>query len=175
MNSPSTVNLARTRQGNIVISVADYAVTNDRTATLVTYALGSCIGVTIYDPIAHVGGMIHFMLPKCIARNKRVDASPAMFGDTGIPLLFKECYALGAHKSRLVVCAAGGAEVLDDNGVFKVGSRNRTLIRKIFWKNGILLSADETGGTIARTLKLQMSDGSVEIKTNGKGTVIWPL
>ena len=59
--------------------------------------------------------------------------------------------------------------------MLKVGSRNRTLIRKIFWKNGILLSAEETGGTIARTMSLKMSDGSVEIKSNGKGTVIWPL
>ena len=175
MRSSSTVNLKSTQHGHTVISVADHAVTNDPTATLVTYALGSCIGVTIYDPIAHVGGMIHFMLPKCIARAKRVDTPPAMFGDIGIPLLFKECYALGAKKERLVVCAAGGAEVLNDNGVFKVGSRNRTLIRKIFWKNGILLSAEETGGTIARTMSLKMSDGSVEIKSNGKGTVIWPL
>lgn len=175
MSLSSIVNSKSVMPDRIVVGVADMAVTNDQNATLITYALGSCIGVTIYDPVAHVGGLLHFMLPIRTDRRDRQGESSAMFGDIAIPMLFNKCYALGAKKERLVICAAGGAEVLSDKGVFKVGSRNRTLIRKIFWMNDILLSADETGGTIARTMSLKMSDGSVEIRTNGKGTVIWPL
>ena len=174
MSSPSLVNPNNIATGRIVVGVADMAVTNDRNATIVTYALGSCIGVTIYDPVAHVGGLLHFMLPIRSDRQEREGGSSAMFGDTGIPMLFKECYALGAKKGRLIVCAIGGAEVLDDNGMFKIGTRNRTLLRKIFWKNGILMSAEDTGGTIARTVTMRMSDGLVEVRTKGEGKVIWP-
>ncbi len=158
-----------------VVGVADMAISSDPTATLITYALGSCIGVTIYDPVAKVGGMLHFMLPSAKLSQEKAEKNPAMFGDTGIPMLFKQCYDLGAKKERLIVCAAGGAEVMSDNGQFKIGSRNRTLIRKIFWKNNILLSADDTGSTISRTMAISMADGSVTIRNKATERLIWPL
>ena len=104
-------------EGKIVVGVADLAVTADREATLITHALGSCIGVTVYDPIAGVGGMLHFMLPNSKLGRDKADMNPAMFADTGIPLLFKECYRLGAAKHRIMVCAAGAAEVIDEISV----------------------------------------------------------
>lgn len=170
------VNSARvtTASGALTVGVADYAVT-DQSASIITYALGSCIGVTVFDPVASVGGMLHFMLPSSKTSAEKAASNPAMFGDTGIPLLFKSLYALGAEKERLVVCAAGGAEVLKDDGHFKVGSRNRTLLRKIFWKNNILVQADDTGGTISRTLRLNMQTGEVTVRTRGQERTIWPL
>ena len=141
---------------------------------IVTYALGSCIGVTIYDPIAKVGGMLHFMLPESKVNAEKAQSNPAMFADTGVPCLLKKAYELGAKKSRLIVCAAGGAEVLADDGHFKVGKRNRTMLRKLFWKNNILLSADDTGGNISRTLMMTLCDGEIVIRTKGKETKLWP-
>lgn len=161
--------------GLIVVGVADFAVTDDPSATLVTYALGSCIGVTVFDPAARVAGMLHFMLPNRSVNQQKADNNPAMFGDTGIPLLFKSCYELGAKKERIVVCAAGGAEVLSDEGHFRIGSRNRTILRKIFWKNNILLTADETGGSISRTLSIRVADGEVVVRNKGKERQLWPL
>jgi chemotaxis protein CheD len=160
--------------GKLVVGVGDLIVTSDPTATVVTYALGSCIGVTVYDPVAKVGGLLHFMLPSAELNKDKAAANPAMFGDIGIPLLFKTAYEKGAKKERLIVCAAGGAEVLSDDGHFKIGSRNRTLVRKIFWKNGILLSADETGGSNSRTLSLRMTDGAVAVRTQGSERALWP-
>jgi len=160
--------------GKLVVGVGDLIVTSDPSATVVTYALGSCIGVTVYDPVAKVGGLLHFMLPSADLNKDKAAANPAMFGDIGIPLLFKTAYEQGAKKERLIVCAAGGAEVLSDDGHFKIGSRNRTLVRKIFWKNGILLSADETGGSNSRTLSLRMSDGAVAVRTQGTERALWP-
>jgi chemotaxis protein CheD len=157
-----------------VVGVGDMVVTNDPTALIVTYALGSCIGVTVYDPIARIGGLLHFMLPSAELNKDKAAANPAMFGDIGIPMLFRLCYDKGAKKERLIVCAAGGAEVLSDDGHFKIGSRNRTLIRKIFWKNGILLAGDETGGSNSRTLSLQLTDGTVAVRTQGSERVLWP-
>lgn len=162
-------------KGLISVGIADMAVTRDPNAKLITYALGSCIGVTLYDPVARVGGMLHFMLPNSKTNEAKAAEKPGMFGDIGIPLLFKAAYDLGARKERLIVCAAGGAEVIDDDGQFRVGSRNRTILRKLFWKNNILLAADDTGGSISRTMSMSVADGVVTIRTKGTERVLWPL
>lgn len=158
-----------------VVGVADFAVVKGAGAEIITHALGSCIGVTIYDPTTKVGGLLHFMLPDSKINNDKAADNPAMFADTGIPLLFKKAYELGAKKENLIVCAAGGAEVLSDGGHFKIGSRNRTVLRKIFWKNNVLLSADDTGGNNSRTLHLSLADGTVTVRNRGKGEVLWPI
>lgn len=160
-------------EGRVIVGVADLAMTDDASVDVITYALGSCIGVTIYDPQMKIGGMLHFMLPSAKVSPDKARSSPLMFGDLGIPMLFKSCYEKGARKENLIVCAAGGAEILDDESNFKIGSRNRTMLRKLFWKNNILLSADDTGGTISRTLTLRMSDGQVSIRTKGKEKILW--
>jgi chemotaxis protein CheD len=164
--------------GKVVIGVADLAVVSAAPPAppgpeLITHALGSCIGVTVYDPVARVGGMLHFMLPSA-ADSQRAEQNPAMFGDSGIPLLFRTCYSLGAAKERLVVCAAGGAEILNDDNTFRVGARNRTLLRKIFWKNSVLIHAEDTGGNNCRTMSLRMDTGTVEIRSQGKVKRLWP-
>lgn len=175
MSASTSQYLRPATDGRITIGVADLAVTDNRDTVLVTYALGSCIGVVVHDPVAHVSGMLHFMLPSSKSNPDKAQANPAMFGDTGIPLLFETCYELGATKGNMIVTAAGGAEILSDDGHFKIGTRNRTLLRKIFWKNNVLLAADDTGGTGSRTLVVRTSDGSVEVRSKGKGRMIWPI
>ena len=160
--------------GRIVVGVAELAVTGDPSSSIVTHALGSCVGVTIFDPVARVAGLLHFMLPHSKVNPEKAASNPAMFGDTGIPLLFKSCYELGGEKERMIVCAAGGAEVMTDDGHFKIGARNRTILRKIFWKNNILLSGDETGGSISRTLSISVADGTVRVRNRGEERVLWP-
>jgi chemotaxis protein CheD len=157
----------------IVVGVADMAVARDAGKPIITYALGSCIGVTLFDPVAKVGGMLHFMLPEGKTSPEKAAANPAMFADTGIPLLFNNAYKLGASRARLIVCAAGGAEILAEDGHFRIGARNRTMLRKIFWQNNILLSADDTGGTQSRTVTLSLKDGTVTVRSQGKESVLW--
>lgn len=160
--------------GRITVGIADMVMTSDSNATLITYALGSCIGVTVYDPVAGVGGMLHFMLPQSSLSPEAAKRSPFKFADTGVPLLFKQAYELGAKKERLIVCAAGGAEILADEGHFKIGSRNRTMLRKLFWKNSILLAAEDTGGAHSRTMTMRMADGIVTVKNKSEERTIWP-
>jgi len=105
--------------GRFVVGVGDVIVTDDPETIIITHALGSCIGVTVYDPVACVSGMLHFMLPSSKTNPVKAEANPSMFGDSGIPLLFRSVYELGAKKDRMIVCAAGGAEVMDDDGHFK--------------------------------------------------------
>ena len=135
---------------------------------VVTHALGSCIGITLYDPVAVVGGILHFMLPDASVNPKRAEDNPWMFASTGIPAFFKQSYELGAEKQRLIVKVAGGAQFLDANEFFAIGKRNHTMMRKIFWQNGVLIKGEHTGGTISRTLSLEIGSGRVRITTGGE-------
>jgi len=135
---------------------------------VVTHALGSCIGLVIYDPIAHVGGILHYMLPDSTVNPEKAAKNPWMFADTGIPLFFKKAYELGAGKPRLVVRVAGGAQLLDPNEFFAIGKRNHMALRKIFWKNGIMIMAEHIGGVASRTLFLEIGDEKVWVQTGGK-------
>jgi len=151
---------------NVIIGVADCHVTNDASNVLITYALGSCIAVAIYDPVARVGGLLHFMLPEGPPADSSLDGkSPYMFADRGIPMLFREAYEKGAQKRRLRVRVAGGASIMDERGVFNIGQRNCLAMRKIFWKAGVIVQAEETGGKTARTMRLEMESGRVYLRS----------
>jgi chemotaxis protein CheD len=151
-----------------VVDIADLAVSGDPTTTLITYSLGSCIGLTIWDPVACVGGMLHYMLPESQLAPEKAKSSPAMFCDTGVPKLFRAAYELGAVKTRLVVRVAGGSQLLDDHGTFNIGKRNYLALRKLFWKNGILITAEDVGGAVSRTVKLDVGVGTVTVKSRNQ-------
>jgi len=153
----------------IIVGVADMKVSDDPGSVLITYSLGSCIGVAIYDPAAKVGGLLHYMLPESSLDGIKAKKNPYMFGDTGIPLLFKESYKLGAKKNRLKVLVAGGAQILDQKGLFNIGKRNHTLLRKMFWKNNVMTDFEDVGGNVNRTLKLEIESGQAWLKTEGVG------
>ena len=140
--------------------------------TIVTFALGSCLGITIYDPVMRIGGMLHAMLPASSIDPGKAQANPSMFVDTGLPLLFEACYRLGARKERIIVKAAGGASThqREEDDFFQIGKRNFTVFRKLLWKNGVLLEAHDVGGTLSRTMSLQINTGSVFLKINGADT-----
>lgn len=152
----------------VVVDIADLAVCRDTDAALITYSLGSCIGLAIYDPVARVGGMLHYMLPESQLSPEKAKSSPAMFCDTGVPKLFRAAYELGAVKARLVVKVAGGSQLLDENGTFNIGKRNYLALRKIFWKNGVMITSENVGGSASRTLKLDIGTGAVTVKTRNQ-------
>ena len=152
----------------IVVGVSDFEISKNVQDMIVTYALGSCIAVVVYDPRAKVGGMLHFMLAESsIDKKKAMDNNPAMFADTGIPLLFKSCYQMGAEKKRMIVKVAGGASILDDANFFRIGQKNITAVRKIFWKNNVLITSEDTGQNFNRTVELHMTDGRVIVRNAG--------
>jgi len=152
---------------NLIVGVADMKVSNSSEDILVTHALGSCIGVIIYDPVATVGGLLHYMLPESTLDEVKAKKNPYMFGDSGIPLLFKQTYKLGAKKNRMKVIVAGGSQILDTKGLFNIGKRNHTVVRKMFWKNNIMVDFEDVGGSVNRTLKLEMKTGQAWLKVSG--------
>jgi len=109
---------------SLVVGISDCKVSNDQESTLITYALGSCIAVVLYDPATKVGGLLHYMLPESALDVQKAQENPYMFADTGIKALLKEVAANGAQARRMVVRLAGGAQVLDSQGVFQIGKRN---------------------------------------------------
>jgi len=156
----------------IVVGVGDMKVSNDPEIVLATYSLGSCIGLTIFDPLSKVGGILHYMLPESKIDSVKAKKNPYMFGDTGIPLLFKESYKLGANKNRLKVKVVGGAQILDQNGLFNIGKINYLILRKLFWKNNVMIDFEDVGGNVNRTLKLEINSGKTILKVSGVGSSI---
>lgn len=147
----------------IIVGVGDLAVSDDRSETLVTYALGSCLGVVAYDPHAGVGGLLHFMLPASSVNPEKARQNPAMFGDTGLPLFLQRLFERGATRRHLVIKLAGGAEINGPDS-FEIGKRNLLLARRLLWKNAIAPVAEACGGRIGRTLRLDMGTGRVQLK-----------
>jgi chemotaxis protein CheD len=151
----------------LTVGVGDCRVCNEPRTLLVTYALGSCIAVMIHDSQANVGGLLHFMLPESQIDPERAAKHPYMFADTGIPLLFRKAYEMGAEKRRMVVVVAGGAQMMDPDGAFDIGKRNYMAMRKIFWKAGVLVQAEEIGGAVSRTVGLEIGSGKVFLRAGG--------
>ena len=149
---------------NLLVGVGDGKVTRGAEDVLVTYALGSCIGVAIYDPVARVGGMLHIMLPESSIDPSGARDNPWRYADTGTPLLFRTAYRYGALKERLVVRIAGGAAVFDDRGLFNIGKRNHAALRKILWQAGVRVDVEEVGGAESRTMSLEVASGRCWIK-----------
>jgi chemotaxis protein CheD len=151
----------------LVVGVADMVVSNDSSAEIVTYSLGSCLGITIYDAVKKIGGLLHIMLPDSRIDDAKAMSCPFMFVDTGVPRLFHAAYNLGADRGRLEVKVAGGAQLLDQEGIFNIGIRNMEALTKLLAQNGLKAHAADTGGLTSRTLRLDLTNGNVTIKSPG--------
>ena len=157
-----------------VVKIANMAVVRGDSGTLVTHALGSCIGVTAYDPVAKVGGMLHFMLPNPKPGSEPpANLGPHAFASSSVPELFKAVYAKGGQKDRLIVCVAGGAETLQAGSAMKIGPRNWTMLRKLLWKNNVPVAATDVAGTTSRNLTIDLRDGSVTVTKEGSNVPLW--
>ncbi|WP_320043305.1 chemotaxis protein CheD [uncultured Desulfobacter sp.] len=154
-----------------IVGVADMKVSNRTGDTIVTYSLGSCIGLAIYDPQIKVGAMLHYMLPNSAIDPVKAKSNPFMFADTGIPELFKQIYALGAEKSRIKVFVAGGSEIMEQEGIFNLGRQNYSALMQILNKNNVSIWKQAVGGYSNRTIKMEITSGNIYLKTSGLGEV----
>ncbi|BAH37405.1 chemotaxis protein CheD [Gemmatimonas aurantiaca T-27] len=162
--------IAPARAVERVVGVADLKVSNTAGERIITYALGSCLGIVIHDPVVGVAGMLHVMLPTGTIDPVKMQDKPAMFVDSGVPMLFKECYKLGAKKERMQVKVAGGAHAgaCEEDDRFQIGKRNMIALRKLLWKNGVMVHAHDTGGVqTSRTMWVDVTSGEVTLKING--------
>lgn len=148
-----------------IVGVSDMRISNNPDESIITYALGSCLGVVVYDSINKIGGLLHVMLPLSKADPGKAIIKPLMYVDTGFRELITGVYNLGAKKENLIITVAGGAS-MKQNGTddyFKIGKRNFTTLRKLLWKNGFIIDNQDVGGHNSRTMEVRLIDGLVTI------------
>jgi chemotaxis protein CheD len=156
----------------VIVGVGGLAVSNDPSMILTTYSLGSCLGVTIYDPVSRAGGLLHAMLPDSSINAAKAAEQPAMFVDTGISALWRAVYALKADKHRVQICVVGGAQFLDKTGYFNIGQRNFDSLAKLLNQQGLSIDAKDVGGLVSRTLNLRLHTGEVRVRSSGQSEEI---
>lgn len=153
----------------IKVGMADYKV-GRAPAIIISYGLGSCIGVSLYDPVSKVGGLLHIMLPD--STQSRSSENPAKFADTGVPLLLKDVLALGANRSKLVAKMAGGAQMFafaKATDIMRVGARNAEAVKALLKDMKIPVIAEDTGENYGRTVQINLENGVYTVKTMVKG------
>ena len=152
----------------VKVGMADYKV-GCAPATLISYGLGSCIGISIYDPQTKIGGLLHIMLPD--STQSRANENRAKFADTGIPDMVDEIVAKGASRSRLVAKLAGGSQMFvfaSASDIMSVGKRNAAAAKEKLQEMKIPIVAEDTGGNYGRTVQIDLSTGVYKIKTIDK-------
>ena len=142
-----------------------------REGTIITYALGSCIGITFYDPAIKLGALLHIMLPEANGRESNI----FKFADTGIRETLRKLSVFGGVKSRYICKIAGGAQMFAVSGggdLGNIGQRNIESVRKILQAEGIRIRNQDVGGNSARTMLLELETGTVKLRTIGKPDVV---
>ena len=152
----------------VKVGISDLNVVRSPDA-LVTFALGSCIGICLYDRVKKVAGLSHIMLPV----NTNKDSKQAYrYADTAIVILVQKMLAAGADKRRLTAKIAGGARMftaISNNALASIGQRNIEAVRKELSRLGIPIIADDTGKDFGRTVYFYAEDGSMHVKSASKG------
>ena len=159
---------ARAAKPPLIVGISELIMSDVPDDTIITYSLGSCIGVSLYDPLLKIGGLIHCMLPLSTGEPERAADKPCMYVDTGMTKFLQELFNRGVQRKNILCRVAGGGSPHDDNGVFRIGERNYSVLRKILWKNNILIKGELVGGNDPKTMVLDMASGRTFIRLNGK-------
>ena len=150
----------------LTIGIADMQFAQN-SGTLITYALGSCIGICLYDPAIKLGGLLHIMLPLNMEAGRK---NPLKYADTGMAEMIRQMEAKGANRARIVAKIAGGAKMFEVTGgaLGNIGLRNLESVRIQLKKLGLRLANEDVGGTVARTMSMDVATGEVSVRSYGR-------
>ncbi len=154
----------------IVVGISDLNVAMNGDI-LVTYALGSCVGICLYDPVMKIAGLAHIMLPS-IKDFKNANAQKGKFADSAVEMLLGEMVAVGALKMRIRAKIAGGAQMfatVNNSSLAGIGERNVEAVKNELSRLRIPIAAQDTGKNYGRTLFLYSEDGRMRIRSVNKG------
>ena len=155
----------------IIVSVSEMKI-GQKEDRLVTLALGSCLGLTVYDPVMQMGALLQAMLPFSKINVSKAAINPFMFVDTGVPALFESLHVQGMRQENMVVKAVGCGNPMGEKEVFKIGERNYLVLQEVLLKEGIRLVGEDVGGTASRTVQLDVATGQTLISSNGTERVL---
>ena len=150
----------------IKVGMADYKV-GKAPDKLITLGLGSCIGITIYIRKMKIGAMAHIMLPK----NNDSEKRSLKFADVAIEDMLNDLYKMGIKISDMEAKIAGGAKMFSFNSSDEkssIGYRNAISVKNILEERNIKIVSEDVGGTMGRTIELDMENGELKIKTIGQ-------
>lgn len=153
----------------IKVGMADLK-TGKNPDSIISYGLGSCVGIALYDSQTKVGGLAHIMLPD--STQARATDNTAKFADTAIPVLLDQIIRLGAVKNRVTAKIAGGSQMFaftQTTDVMRIGDRNVEAVREVLKSVSIRIIAENVGGNYGRTVELLLDTGIFVIKTVNKG------
>lgn len=156
----------------VKVGIADMKIARNE-GRLITYALGSCIGITLYDPGIKLGALIHIMLPEATGDPKKMN-NIFKFADTAIPETLRKLAVFGGMKSRYICKIAGGAQMFSINsgaGIGNIGERNIQSVRRVLQAEGIKIKSQDVGGNCARTMLMDLETGLVQLRIVGKSIV----
>lgn len=155
------------------VGLGEIKVSGSQHGLLVCYGLGSCIGIILYDPQTHVGGMAHVVLPdSALGRGQDMAGK---FADTAVPRLVSEMLRLGAARSRLTARIAGGARMINVIGAgsrLDIGARNIEAVKAALETARVPLRGEDTGGSHGRTVQLFVGNGQLIVSTVGRGEIV---
>ena len=159
-----------TKDSKITVGIADMKMAKER-GMLITYALGSCIGICLYDQKIKLAALVHIMLPLNMETGRK---NPLKYADTGIRETLRMMEAKGASRSRITAKIAGGAKMFDVNGGSKgnIGQRNIESVHMNLKKEGIQLLREDVGGSVARTLLFDPATGLGCVRSYGRKELI---
>lgn len=155
----------------LTVGIADMKFARQE-GTLITYALGSCVGISLYDPMIKLGALIHIMLPEVYGLG---DGNVFKYADTGLAETFRKIEIMGARKARLIAKIAGGAKMFESQGssaLGNIGARNVTSVKQILYSEGVRLASADVGENYARTMSFDVSTGTVKIRTYGRAEIV---
>lgn len=152
-----------------IVGLSDMKMSDNPGDVLITYSLGSCLAVVTYDRKQRRAGLLHVMLPDSgIEKMSKssIAFNPFKYVDTGVPELFRKHYRYGANKRDLCIGVFGGAQVFDREDYFNIGKRNYLALRKLLWKEGVLISHENVGSNVHRTVNVDVSTGIITLDVN---------
>lgn len=147
-----------------IIGIGEYAISNNKKDTIKTFALGSCVAITLYSPLKKAAGMVHIALPYAVVSNEDDRLKPCYYATSAVPFIInKICSEFGCLKGDLRINIFGGAESLREDDVFRIGQRNTDIVKKMLNELNLLYDASETGGTCSRTLSMDVETGKIKV------------
>ena len=149
------------------VGIAQMVMSDSPSDILVAANLGSCLGIAVFDRTRRLGALIHCLLPSSQTNPEKAKAEPYTFVDTGLVSMLNQMAARGSQRKDLIITVAGGSNMNDEANVFEIGKKNHTMLRKVLWKNNLLIRAEHVGDRISRTVSLRIETGEVWLKCNG--------
>ncbi len=148
---------------DLIVGMGEYIVTDNEDDVIRTFALASCVAVTVYSPLKKVAGMIHVVLPTPLY-DRDMKNRPGYFAETGVALLINAVFSqYGCSKDELQVQMYGGAESMLSLDIYNIGKKNIDAVKRTLSKIGLTIQKSDLRGYDSRSISMEAKTGLVVV------------